>query len=111
MTDFDIVGPEAIAAGRATDAYFERTAETLAAAGRNPHVVAEVTADQFSDGGFELLAGSSWEQEAKITAPTPDANANFGGEVALDDTMAAKYFDVPPANSRSTTHPHFACTL
>jgi nicotinate phosphoribosyltransferase len=57
MTDFDIVGPDAIAAGRATDAYFERTEETLEAAGRNPHVVAEVTADQFPDGEYELLAG------------------------------------------------------
>jgi len=37
MTDFDIVGPEAIRDGRATDAYFERTEETLEAAGRNPH--------------------------------------------------------------------------
>jgi nicotinate phosphoribosyltransferase len=57
MTDFDIVSPDAIAAGRATDAYFERTEETLEAAGRNPRVVAEVTADQFADGGYELLAG------------------------------------------------------
>ena len=57
MTDFDIVSPDAIADGRATDAYFERTEETLEAAGRNPHVVAEVTADQFSGEGFELLAG------------------------------------------------------
>lgn len=57
MTDFDIVGPDAIAAGRATDAYFERTAETLEAAGRNPTVVAEVTADQFPEGSYELLAG------------------------------------------------------
>ncbi|WP_152039801.1 nicotinate phosphoribosyltransferase [Salinigranum salinum] len=57
MTDFDIVTPDAIAEGRATDAYFERTEETLEAAGRNPHVVTEVTADQFSGGGYELLAG------------------------------------------------------
>jgi nicotinate phosphoribosyltransferase len=57
MTDFDIVSPDAIATGRATDAYFERTEETLEAAGRNPHVVAEVTADQFGDGEYELLAG------------------------------------------------------
>ncbi|WP_372911782.1 nicotinate phosphoribosyltransferase [Salinigranum sp.] len=57
MTDFDIVSPEAIAEGRATDAYFERTEETLEAAGRNPHVVAEVTADQFSRDEYELLAG------------------------------------------------------
>jgi nicotinate phosphoribosyltransferase len=57
MTDFDIVTPDAIAEGRATDAYFERTEETLEAAGRNPHVVTEVTADQFSGEAYELLAG------------------------------------------------------
>ncbi|MFD1641182.1 nicotinate phosphoribosyltransferase [Halohasta litorea] len=59
MTDptFDIVSPEAIRSGRATDAYFERTESTLRAADRNPHVAAEVTADQFPDGEFELLAG------------------------------------------------------
>ncbi len=59
MTDleFDIVSPEAIHSGRATDAYFERTEATLRAVDRNPHVVAEVTADQFPDGEFELLAG------------------------------------------------------
>ena len=54
---FDIVSPEAIHSGRATDAYFDRTEATLRAAGKNPHVVAEVTADQFADGTFELLAG------------------------------------------------------
>jgi nicotinate phosphoribosyltransferase len=59
MTDlpFDIVSPEAIREGRATDAYFERTESTLRAADKNPHVAAEVTADQFPDGEFELLAG------------------------------------------------------
>lgn len=57
MTEFDIVGPDAIREGRATDAYFDRTEATLAAAGRNPHVAAEVTADQFPDGEFELFAG------------------------------------------------------
>jgi len=60
MTDepgFDIVPPEAIAEGRATDAYFDRTVETLEHADRNPHVVAEVTADQFATGEWELLAG------------------------------------------------------
>ena len=56
-TDFDVVSPEAIASGRATDAYFDRTVETLEAADRNPRVVAEVTADQFPTGNFELLAG------------------------------------------------------
>ena len=55
--EFDIVGPDAIAEGSATDAYFDRTETTLRHAGRNPRVVAEVTADQFPDGDFELLAG------------------------------------------------------
>ncbi|WEL29947.1 nicotinate phosphoribosyltransferase [Haloferax volcanii] len=57
MSDFDIVGPEAIRDGVATDAYFERTEATLRHAGKNPRVVAEVTADQFPDGDFELFAG------------------------------------------------------
>ncbi|WP_435196173.1 nicotinate phosphoribosyltransferase [Natronomonas sp. EA1] len=54
---FDIVSADAIREGRATDAYFDRTVEALEGAGRNPHVVAEVTADQFPDGDFELFAG------------------------------------------------------
>ncbi|AZQ15593.1 MULTISPECIES: nicotinate phosphoribosyltransferase [Halorubrum] len=57
MTEFDIVDAAAIREGRATDAYFERTAAALEHAGRNPRVVAEVTADQFPDGDFELFAG------------------------------------------------------
>ena len=54
---FDIVSSEAIREGRATDAYFDRTVEALRTAGRDPRVVTEVTADQFSTGEFELLAG------------------------------------------------------
>jgi len=54
---FDIVPTDAIADGRATDAYFDRTLETLEHAGKNPRVVAEVTADQFPTGEFELFAG------------------------------------------------------
>ena len=57
MTEFDIVDAAAIRDGRATDAYFERTEAALEHAGRNPRVVAEVTADQFPDGDFELFAG------------------------------------------------------
>jgi nicotinate phosphoribosyltransferase len=57
MTTFDIVGADAIREGSATDAYFLRTERTLEHAGRNPRVVAEVTADQFPTGDFELLAG------------------------------------------------------
>jgi len=55
--DFDVIPPAAIAEGRATDAYFDRTVETLEHAGRNPDVVAEVTADQFPTGEWELFAG------------------------------------------------------
>ena len=51
------MGSDAIREGSATDAYFDRTAATLRHAGRNPEVVAEVTADQFPDGSYELLAG------------------------------------------------------
>ena len=57
MSEFDIVDAAAIRSGRATDAYFDRTQAALEAAGRNPRVVAEVTADQFPDGEFELFAG------------------------------------------------------
>ena len=57
MAEYDVVPPEAITSGRATDAYFDRTVTTLEHAGKNPTVVAEVTADQFPDGEFELLAG------------------------------------------------------
>jgi len=58
MTEFDIVPAEAIREGRATDAYFDRTAEALDHAGVDPEVVAEVTADQFPDGEFEAFAGA-----------------------------------------------------
>ena len=54
---FDVVSTEAIREGRATDAYFDRTVEALEHAGKDPHVVAEVTADQFPTGAFEVFAG------------------------------------------------------
>ena len=57
MTEFDVVDPADISAGRATDAYFDRTVEALDHAGVDPDVVAEVTADQFPTGEFELFAG------------------------------------------------------
>jgi len=55
--EFDIVPPEAIREGRATDAYFDRTVEALDHADRNPNVVAEVTANQFPTGTWHVLAG------------------------------------------------------
>jgi nicotinate phosphoribosyltransferase len=57
MEEFDIVPPEAIARGDATDAYFDRTVETLEHAGRNPNVVADVTLDQFPTGEWNVFAG------------------------------------------------------
>ncbi|MFB6093944.1 MAG: nicotinate phosphoribosyltransferase [Halanaeroarchaeum sp.] len=57
MSDFDIVPESAIRDGSATDAYFDRTVATLEHAGKNPRVTAEVTADQFPDGDFEVFAG------------------------------------------------------
>jgi len=55
---FDVVSPETIREGRATDAYFDRTMEALDHAGKDPHVVAEVTANQFPTGTWKLFAGA-----------------------------------------------------
>ena len=84
---FGIVSADAIREGTATDAYFERTRETLEYAGKNPHVVAEVTADQFPTGEFEvftgvddlatLLAGRDVDADA-----LPDGQLFDGGPVA-----------------------------
>lgn len=71
---FDIVPEAAIAEGRATDAYFLRTEEALEHAGRNPHVVAEVTADQFPTGAFELFAGVA-DAAGLLEGRTVDADA------------------------------------
>ncbi|QSX00984.1 nicotinate phosphoribosyltransferase [Haloterrigena alkaliphila] len=54
---FGTVPAEAILEGRATDAYFERTRATLEHAEKNPRVVAEVTADQFPTGSFDVFTG------------------------------------------------------
>ncbi|WP_436923164.1 nicotinate phosphoribosyltransferase [Halosimplex amylolyticum] len=88
MTDesgFDIVPPEAIADGRATDAYFDRTVETLEHADRNPHVVAEVTADQFPTGEWELLAGVK-----------DAANLLEGRDLDVDAIREGRLFDGGP---------------
>jgi nicotinate phosphoribosyltransferase len=83
--EFDVVDAEAIGAGRATDAYFERTEAALERAGRDPHVVAEVTADQFPDGSFELLAGV--RDAATLLEPLP---------VDVDAMRAGRLFDGGP---------------
>ncbi|WP_226011943.1 nicotinate phosphoribosyltransferase [Halomicrobium salinisoli] len=82
---FDVVGPEAIRAGRATDAYFDRTVETLEHAGKNPRVVAEVTADQFPTGEFEVFAGA--KDAATLLA---------GHDLDVDAVREGRLFDGGP---------------
>ena len=82
---FDVVPESVIVEGRATDAYFLRTEEALEHAGRNPDVVAEVTADQFPTGEFELLAG------------LPDAARLLAGrDVDVDALPGGTLFDGGP---------------
>jgi nicotinate phosphoribosyltransferase len=57
MDRFDVVSEESIREGTATDAYFLHTEQTLAAADRNPEVVAEVTVSQFPGDDHHVLAG------------------------------------------------------
>lgn len=83
---FDIISPETIREGRATDAYFERTVETLDHADRNPTVVAEVTADQFPTGDFEVFAGI--EDAAALLA---------GRDIDVDALYEGQLFDGGPA--------------
>lgn len=84
-SDFDIISPETIHDGRATDAYFERTVETLEHAEQNPPVVAEVTADQFSTGEFEVFAGI--EDAARLLA---------GRDIDADALREGQLFDGGP---------------
>lgn len=80
MNQFDIISPKTIKSGNATDAYFDRTVETLDYANRNPTVVAEITADQFPTGEFELLAGL--KDAAHLLEGLPiDVNALREGEL------------------------------
>ncbi len=87
MSDpFGTISTEAILEGRATDAYFERTRSTLEHAGRNPQVVAEVTADQFSTGAFEVFTGVEsvarlFEGRAVDIDALPDGQLFDGGPV------------------------------
>ncbi|SDK44272.1 nicotinate phosphoribosyltransferase [Natronorubrum texcoconense] len=82
---FGTVPAEAILEGRATDAYFERTRDTLEHAGKNPHVVAEVTADQFPTGDFEVFTGV--EDVATLFA---------GRDVDIDALPDGQLFDGGP---------------
>jgi nicotinate phosphoribosyltransferase len=80
MDGFDIVSPEAIAAGSATDAYFDRTVETLEHTDRNPTVVAEVTASQFPTGEFHVLGGLK-DAAALLSGHDLDADALPEGQL------------------------------
>jgi nicotinate phosphoribosyltransferase len=57
MNPFNTIRDEQIKTGRATDAYFLRTEEALEQANKNPEVVAEITADQFPTGEYEVFSG------------------------------------------------------
>jgi nicotinate phosphoribosyltransferase len=85
MTEFDIVSPEAIQSGDATDAYFDRTVEALEGADRNPEVLAEVTASQFPSGNWSLLAGL--EDAARLLA---------GRAIDVDAMREGQLFDGGP---------------
>ncbi len=85
MANFDIVPPERIVAGDATDAYFDRTTEALEHAGKNPTVVAEVTASQFSSGDWHAFAGI--EDAARLFE---------GRDVTVDALREGQLFDGGP---------------
>ncbi len=85
MTEFDIVPPARIAAGDATDAYFDRTVESLDHADKNPTVVAEVTGSQFSSGVWNLFAGV--KDAAHLLA---------GRDVSVDALFEGQLFDGGP---------------
>lgn len=77
---FDIVNPEQILDGTATDSYFIRTEETLDGLEKNPRVVAEVNADQFSSGEFEMFSGI--KDVAKLFEGVPvDVDALHDGQL------------------------------
>ncbi|WP_435076300.1 nicotinate phosphoribosyltransferase [Halococcus sp. AFM35] len=85
---FDVISPATIREGRATDAYFERTVETLEHAEKNPRVVAEVTADQFPTDDFEVFAGVA--DAARLLA---------GRGVDIDALAEGRLFDGGPVMS------------
>ncbi|WP_231184968.1 nicotinate phosphoribosyltransferase [Haladaptatus sp. DYF46] len=98
MSDrFDVVPEESIRDGTATDAYFLRTETTLEAAGKNPHVVAEVTADQFPTGEFELLSGV--KDAARLLEGLP---------IDVDAMAEGRLFDGGPVMSIEGSYLDFA---
>lgn len=68
--DLNYTHNEDIATGNATDQYFVRTEEALKHANENPNVVADITADQFKNNEWEVLAGV--QNAMKTLAATSD---------------------------------------
>ena len=98
MPAFEMLGPAEIGSGRATDAYFLRTEETLAAANRDPHVCLEVTADQFPTGEFEVFAGVQDAAELlsglSVTVTALREGQLFDGGPVM--RIAGKYREIAP---------------
>lgn len=85
--------------GGATDAYFVRTEEALDFAGQNPTVTAEITADQFGDGDFEVVAGL--DEAAAILS-------NTDGPIDADAIPEGMLFDGGPVMRLTGNYRDFA---
>lgn len=91
----DFITEDEIMSGEATDAYFLRTEEALESVGRNPEVVAEVSADQYADGEKEVFAGLDNATELLEGLPItvealPEGSYFDGGPVMR---ITGKYLD------------------
>jgi len=63
VNKYGVVSESEIDAGGVTDAYFCRTEEALDELESNPEVVAEVSADQFESGRYEMVFGVKYVAE------------------------------------------------
>lgn len=97
MDNFETVPDERIMEGEATDAYFLRTEEALEEANENPEVVAEISADQFSDGDFEVFAGLN--EATKLLEGLP---------IDVDALPEGSFFDGGPVMQITGTYRDFA---
>ncbi len=68
---FTSTSDEDILSGKATDKYFFRTIDALEQTGSNPTVVADISADQFPDRYYEVLAGLN--DAAKLLSNVSDS--------------------------------------
>lgn len=97
MDLFETVSDKRINNGEATDAYFLRTEEALEEADTNPEVVAEITADQFSDNNFEVFAGLN--EAATLLEGLP---------IDVDALPEGTFFDGGPVMQLTGTYRDFA---